>query len=89
MQTRISATDAVRSFSEILNRIRYRSEEFVIERGGQAVCRMTPATLPRRITGRELASLLPELPRPDRAFAKDVENAVKRQRRVPRSRWGR
>ena len=42
MTTRVSATEAVRTFSDLLNRIRYRGEEFVVERAGEAVCRMTP-----------------------------------------------
>lgn len=89
MQHRLSATEAVRSFSDLLNRIRYRGEEFVIERGGEAVCRMTPATTLQRVKGRELAAIIRELPRPDAGFAKDVQEAIKRQGRVPRSRWGR
>jgi len=89
MQNRVSATEAVRSFSDLLNRIRYRGEEFVIERGGEAICRMTPATTPKRVTGRELAAIIRELPHPDTGFAKDVQDAIKRQGRVPRSRWGR
>jgi antitoxin (DNA-binding transcriptional repressor) of toxin-antitoxin stability system len=89
MESRVSATEAVRSFSDLLNRIRYRGEEFVVERGGEAVCRMAPATAPERITGRELVAIIRELPHPDPGFAGDVEDAVKRQGRVPRSRWGR
>lgn len=89
MENRLSATQAVRSFSELLNRIRYRGEEFVIERGGEALCRMTPATAPRRVTGRELAAVVRELPHPDPGFANHVEEAVKRQGRAPRSRWAR
>ena len=89
MESRLSATQAVRSFSDLLNRIRYRGEEFVIERGGEAVCRMTPTTAPKRVTGKELLAIIRELPRPDPGFAKDVEDVIKRQGRAPRSRWGR
>jgi antitoxin (DNA-binding transcriptional repressor) of toxin-antitoxin stability system len=89
VQNRVSATEAVRSFSDLLNRIRYRGDEFIIERGGEAVCRMTPAMAPKRVTGRELAAIIREVPHPDTRFAKDVHEAIKRQGRVPRSRWGR
>lgn len=85
----MSATEAVRSFSDILNRIRYRGEEFVVERGGEAVCRMAPTAAPKRVSGKDLLAILRDLPRPDPGFAKDVEHAVERQGRVPRSRWGR
>jgi antitoxin (DNA-binding transcriptional repressor) of toxin-antitoxin stability system len=89
METRVSATEAVRTFSDLLNRIRYRGEEFVVERGGEPVCRMTPATAPRRLTLRQLASLLREVPSPDAKYASDVRRAVRSQRRLPRSPWGR
>jgi antitoxin (DNA-binding transcriptional repressor) of toxin-antitoxin stability system len=89
MMKRVSATEAVRSFSDLLNRIRYRGEEFVVERGGEPVCRMTPATLPRRLTLRELASLLREIPRTDSGYASDVRRAVRSQGRLPRSPWAR
>ena len=89
MPKKISATEAARSFSDILNRVRYRGEEFVIERGGEAVCRMIPATAPTRATGRQMAAVVRDLPRPDAEFVAHVAEAVRRQGRVPRSRWGR
>lgn len=89
MESRVSATEAARGFSELLNRIHYRGEEFVVERGGEAICRMTPATSPRRLTLSELASLVRELPLPDRAYAADVRRAVKRQGRMPGAPWAR
>ena len=76
MVTRVSATDAVRAFSDLLNRIRYRREEFLVERGGEAICRMTPAG-PLEMTLGQLAALLRGLPIPDPAFARDVRDAVK------------
>lgn len=89
MESRVSATHAARGFSDLLNRIRYRGEEFVVERGGEPVCRMLPAEPPRRFTLRDLATLLREAPRPDPGFATDVRRAVRRQGRVPRTTWGR
>ncbi len=89
MATRVSATEAVRTFSDLLNRIRYRGEEFVIERAGEPVCRMSPAAPPRRLTLRELSSLLKEIPDPDAGYASDVCAVVRSQKRLPRSPWGR
>ena len=85
MTTRLSATEAVRTFSDLLNRIRYRGEEFVVERAGEPICRMTPAVPPNRPSLRELASLLREIPRPDAGYARDVRRAARGQGRVPRS----
>jgi hypothetical protein len=42
LESHISATEAARTFSDILNRVRYRGEAFVVERGGEPVCRISP-----------------------------------------------
>jgi len=89
MSTRVSATEAVRTFSDLLNRIRYRGEEFVVERAGEPVCRMMPAALPRRLTLKELASLLREIPETDAGYTSDVRRAGRSRGRLPRSPWGR
>jgi antitoxin (DNA-binding transcriptional repressor) of toxin-antitoxin stability system len=87
--THVSATEAVRTFSDLLNRIRYRGEEFVVERAGEAICRMTPAAPVKALSLRDLASLLRELPNPDAGYASDVRKASRSQGRRPRSPWGR
>jgi antitoxin (DNA-binding transcriptional repressor) of toxin-antitoxin stability system len=89
MTARVSATEAVRTFSDLLNRIRYRGEEFVVERAGEPVCRMTPAAPTKRLSLRDLASLLREMPEPDAGYASDVRRAARSQGRPPRSPWGR
>lgn len=89
MESRISATEAVRNFSDLLNRIRYRGEQIIVERGGEPVCRMSPAHATKRLTLRELAALLGELPSPGAGFANDVRRAVRRQGRVPHTPWRR
>lgn len=89
MTTRVSATEAVRTFSDLLNRIRYRGEEFVVERAGEPVCRMTPAAVPKSLMLKELASLLREIPPADAGYAAEVRRAVRKQGRLPRSPWGR
>lgn len=89
MSTTVSATEAVRSFSDLLNRIRYRGEEFIVERGGEPVCRISPAAPEKRLTLKELAARLTNLPEADVGFAAAVRNAARRQGRIPRSPWGR
>lgn len=89
MITHVSATEAVRTFSDLLNRIRYRGEEFLVERAGEPVCRMTPAAPTRTLSLRDLASLLREVPKPDAGYASDVRRAARSQGRAPRSPWGR
>lgn len=89
MITHLSATEAVRTFSDLLNRIRYRGEEFVIERGGEPICRMSPAAPASRLTLRELAAVLREVPAADAGFASDIGRTVRSQGRLPRSPWAR
>lgn len=74
----VTATDAARNFSDLLNRVAYRRETLVISRGGRAVARLSPA-LP--LDGVKLADLdkllagLPGLGQDAAAFAADVEDA--------------
>ena len=63
----ISATEAARTFSELLDRVYYRGETFVIERGGEPVCEMSHVK-PLRFTGADFLTLLHSLPKPDPGF---------------------
>lgn len=56
----ITATEAARAFSELLNRVRYEHQSFVILRGGEQVARIEPASPPTAPTGSELDRLLAE-----------------------------
>jgi prevent-host-death family protein len=86
MESYISATEAARNFSDIVNRVVYRREEFVIERGGEPVCRIVPAGPPRCTLG-DLSKLLSAIPKPDSAFWDQVEAITKNQGVVPESSW--
>ncbi len=44
METRIPATRLARNLGDVLGRIRYRGESFLIERNGVAVARLGPVT---------------------------------------------
>ena len=83
---RLSATEAARNFSELLNRVRYRGERFVIERGGIAIGELRPVA-PMRFTGRDLRALLRSLPSVDASFFDDVEAAARNQPRAPEVPW--
>ncbi|TDI36652.1 MAG: type II toxin-antitoxin system Phd/YefM family antitoxin [Acidobacteria bacterium] len=85
---KISATEASRSFSELLNRAKYRGESFIIERGGEPICEIRPAA-PTRFTGRDLVSLLSSLPPVDAGYLESVESAIENQPRLPGSPWER
>jgi len=88
MKSRISATDAVRSFSELMNRVRYRGESFIVERGGKPICEILP-TRPPQFTGAELAKLLGSLPKPDSEYLAILEDLVAKQPLAAESGWQR
>lgn len=58
----ISATEAARSFSEVLNQVQYREASFSIERGKKIVARLVPAALPAGLSLAELNRLFADLP---------------------------
>ncbi len=88
MKSHISATEAARSFSELMNRVRYRGESFIVERGGKPICEILPAR-PAKFSGAELARLLRSLPKPDDEYLAVVEELTAKQTTVAQSGWPR
>ena len=88
MKSEISATDAARRFSEVLNRVRYRNETFVVKRGGEPVCEIVPVRY-ASFTGREFVELLRSLPHPDKEYLDVVELHVRKQSKAEKSKWPR
>jgi prevent-host-death family protein len=89
MRSTISATDASRNFSSLLDRVQHHRDEFVVERAGTPVCTITPAA-PMRSTMADLVAFLREHPLPDATFAEDVRAISRRQpRAATRSPWER
>ena len=70
MATRITSTELARNLSDILSRARYKGEQFIIERNGETVATLGPATKP--ITWREFVEWWVNN-RPDDWFADDLE----------------
>jgi prevent-host-death family protein len=89
----ISATDAVRHFSELLNNIKYRGDRYTIIRGGKPAAALVPVDEAgsRRYLG-DLKSIFQTLPRldpDDSSFADDVLGAIKAQPLLPKDTvWG-
>jgi len=88
MATSVTATEAARRFSDLLNRVRYRGDSFVIVRGGEAVARLSPAVDRPRATVRSLFELLGSLDVPDPDFADDLERIQAEQPAMPEAPWG-
>ncbi len=86
----ITATEAVRKFSDLLNTIKFRGGQYTILRGGKPVAVLGPAEFPfhERTLG-ELNGLLKKIPKLGEeaaAFEKDLKEAVRKQPAVPRGR---
>lgn len=87
-EKRISATEASRAFSDLLGRVKYGGEEFLVERGGVPFCRIVPVEGKRRLTLGELARRVAARGGEAR-FADDVEEAIRLGNvpRVPEDPW--
>lgn len=90
MKIRLTASEVSRSFSDVLNRVVYRQEEFIVERNGQPACQIIPvAPSLSKFTVSDLESLLQSLPAPDPAFWDDVEEGIQAQGEAPPTVWPR
>jgi prevent-host-death family protein len=69
----MTATDAARSFSELLNRVA-NGEEIEVTRSGAAVAVISPARS-RLISAERFRELIASAPRPDPGFVEDVRAA--------------
>lgn len=88
MKTRISSTKAARSFSDIVNRVRYRGESFVVERRGQPLCEIVPAGAVKS-TLRDFVELMRSIPKPDDEYLEVLEEIRRNQPKVAPSPWER
>jgi prevent-host-death family protein len=68
----ISATEASRKFSDLLDAIE-RGESITVTRGNRPIAEIHPA---RRRTGRDLSAALAGTPAPDDAFETDIAHAL-------------
>lgn len=92
----VTATDAVRKFSELLNFVRYKGENYTIVRGGKPVAALGPlVTAPerkpvekfeaRRLEEfRKILKSLPKLGAEEENFERDVKKALQFQPSLPK-----
>ena len=80
----MSATDAARSFSEVLNRVA-AGEEVEVTRNGASVAVIGPPAV-RFVSAERFRELMANAPRPDDAFADDVR-AARESVGFPREAW--
>jgi antitoxin (DNA-binding transcriptional repressor) of toxin-antitoxin stability system len=86
----VTATEAVRKFSDLLNTIKFKGGQYTIIRGGKPVAVLGPAGLPshERTLG-ELEALLKKIPKLGEeavTFEKDLKTAVRKQPAIAKAR---
>lgn len=87
MEHRISATELARKVGDVLARVRYRGESFVVERGGVPVARVTPYPATGGASLRKLVEVWRAAGEPDPSFADDLER-LSAFDQPPRNPWG-
>lgn len=87
METRITATELAKNLSDVLSRVRYRGEHFVVERNGEPVASLGPVTRPQGVTVRELVARVGHLKLPREGFADDLEQIQATQPPAEALRW--
>ncbi len=91
MEKVVSATEAVRNFSDILNSVRYQGESYTIMRGGKPIASLSPVSPLKRKHLRELkeiAKSIPQLGDEADAFGESLKEIRKHQPFLPKdSKW--
>jgi prevent-host-death family protein len=87
MESVISATDLARQLGDVLGRVRYRGESFVIQRNGVVIARLLPAAPDRRATLAEAFRRWRAAGKPEPEFAETLERVAAADR-VPENPWG-
>ena len=86
---RISVTQAVRQFSDLLNRVFYQGTTVELERGNKVIARISPVTPESPLKVKDLNRLFLELPplgEDAKAFAKDLAD-IRKQVPLEQNQW--
>ena len=79
MDVRITATELARSLSDVLNRIRYRGERFIVERNGEPIATIGPSGPAVGARWSDIVARIGHLKLPDEGFADDLEAIIAEQ----------
>ena len=85
MESRISSTEAVRHFGDVLARVKHAGESFVLTKSNKPLARLVPVGTRVGASGREIMDALCGLPA-DPSFAEDLER-VNRADVPPENPW--
>ena len=87
METKITATDLARSLSDVLSRVHYRRESFLIERNGEVVATLIPSHPIPVVSLRDVVARLGPLAMPGDGFADDLEAVQSSQPKAGTASW--
>lgn len=87
MELRISATELARRLGDVLGKIRYRGDTFVVERNGEPVARIGPLPAESAASLAEGLKAWADAGPGDSAFADDLER-IGRADQPPKNPWG-
>jgi len=86
---RISVTQAVRQFSDLMNRVFYQGTIVELERGNKVIARISPVSQKSPLKVKNLNKFFNELPslsKDAKAFAKDLTN-IRKQIPLEQNQW--
>ena len=87
MDHKISATELARKLGDVLGRVRYRGDSFLVERSGVVVARLIPVAGAGTASVREALAAWRSVGNPDPEFA-DLLERVGASDRPPDDAWG-
>ena len=80
MELRITATELAKKLGDVLGRIRYRGDSFLVERNGEPVARILPLPSKAGASVAEGLRAWREAEEADRRFADDLERVNRADR---------
>jgi len=84
MAERVQATEAARRFSDLVNRVRYGGESFVIVRNGEEVCKLVPTET--KVSLKDLVEIV-QAHKVDSEFSTDLAEIQSDQPSMPGDPW--
>ena len=86
MEIRITATELARKLGDVLGKIRYRSDSFLVERNGEPIARICPIVKRSAGSLHDAVRAWVEAAPADPGFADDLES-VNRADTPPKNPW--
>lgn len=86
MEYKLSATELARKVGEVLGRIRYRRDSFVVEKNGEPVARIIPVAGPSLATVAEVLDAWADAGEAEASFAADLSRVAASDQSPPH-RW--